>query len=427
MKGFIIYVVVVIILLILRLSLEETTVENPHQTSLDLWTYQQAHQEFYEQMVIEWNEENPEKSIDLNISVLPSEDMHNKLLICATSSKGCPDIADIEVKRFPLFTSGGSVPFKDLTKYIEKYNDGLVQSRLDLYAKNGNYYGIPSHVGAEVMYYNDEILDEANINPHNIITWQDYIEAGYKIKEATGKPMTVIETSENLIVWPILVEFGADIVDENGNLDLDNPTAIDIYKTIQKLISDGVVVVAPGGKVHSEDFYGYMNGGNIASLPMPIWYMSRFTDYMPDLKGKISIYPYPVNPQNSDIQTVGIGGTGTVVFNTSVNPDLSAEFISFAKLSTQGEETSWELLGFDPVNSNIWNDLKVPETFSEYFTTDPLEVLNSYSFDNIASPNNSDNIADITKELDTSAYYRMFEQQEDASKVMDESINKLKK
>lgn len=409
MKKFIIYLLVLVSVISLRHSLLKRN-EITDSIRLTLWTYQAAHESFYKDMEDEWNKNNPQEKIDLEVSVIPSEDMHNKLLVCATSNTGCPDISDIEIKRFPLFLEGDN----DLSTYMDEYDESLVQSRVELYMKDKKNYGIPSHVGAEVIYYNNEIMEEAGVDPKLIVTWEDFIEAGYQVKAKTGKPMIVIETCENLIVWPILVQYNADIIDANWEIDLQNPRAIVIYDKIQELINDGVVIVSPGGKVHSEDFYGYMNNGEIAALPMPTWYMNRFTDYMPDLSGKISVQKYPINPNNPEIKTVGIGGTGTVVFNSSLNKELSAEFITYAKLSDDGSIYAWEHLGFDPVNTDVWKILESPEKFEEYFTNDPLSVLNEYDPSSIKRPNVNKQMVEVSKEINSTMYFELFENNKDA-------------
>lgn len=390
-------------------------------TELELWTYQAAHEEFYNTMVTNWNEENPDSQIELSISVLPYEDMHNKLLVCASSGKGCPDLADIEIKRFPLFLEGGEVPFYDMTSYVNESDSEYVTSRLELYGKDGKYYGIPFHVGADVMYYNEEILEQAGVDSSTIKSWNDYIEAGYKVTEATDKPMTVVESSENLVIWAMLVQAGADISNEDNTSNINADAAVEVYSQVQQLIKDGVVQVAPGGFVHSEDFYGFMNNGGAASLPMPMWYLNRFTDYMPDLSGKISITQLPINLDNPEVSTVGIGGTGTVVMNSSENAELAADFLAYAKLSEEGGILAWNLLGFDPINVSVWDQLETPAEYDEYFLNDPLEVLQSYDPTAIESTVSQPITVDVINELSTTTYHQMFEELADVQETVDKS------
>ena len=95
--------------------------------------------------------------------------------------------------------------------------------------------------------------------------------------------------------------------------------------------------------------------GDIAAVMYPLWYMGRFTDEMPNLAGKIAIAPLPVFDENS-YKSVGLGGTGTVVYKNSANAELAAEFITWAKLSELGSTNLWTDLGFDPVNKNVRNN-----------------------------------------------------------------------
>lgn len=389
--------------------------------TLELWTYQAAHEEFYTTMVDSWNAANPETQITLNISVLPYEDLHNKLLVCASSGSGCPDIADVEVKRFPLFLEGEEVPFYDMTSYVEDSSDEFVMSRFDLYGKDGSYYGLPFHVGADVMYYNEDILAEAGVDSSAITTWADYIEAAYTVTDKTGVPMTVVESTENLVIWAMLVQANADISNADGTANINAEGAAEVYTQVQQMVKDGVVKVAPGGFVHSEDFYGFMNDGGVASLPMPLWYLNRFTDYMPDLEGKISVATLPVNADNPEVATVGIGGTGTVVMNSSERADTAADFLAYAKLSQEGNILMWNLLGFDPVNVSVWEQLETPEKFSSYFQNDPLEILNSYNPQEIESTVSQSITVDVINELSTNTYYQIFEELKDVRETIDAS------
>ena len=53
-------------------------------------------------MLGKWNAENPERQIKLNVTVMPYDDMHNKLSIAVQSGTGAPDIADIELGKFRI-------------------------------------------------------------------------------------------------------------------------------------------------------------------------------------------------------------------------------------------------------------------------------------------------------------------------------------
>ena len=186
---------------------DETTAADG-TTSFELWTYVEAHSNFYKEMENIWNEENPDRKISLNITVLPNADMHNKLQMSLQSGYGAPDICDVHVNSFPNFMKG--VPqFEDMTEAIAPYAADCVPSRLELYSKDGINYGVPFHVGACVMFYNTEILEEADIDYTTIDTWDEFIEAGLIVKEKTGKYMTTAEGTRVNMLSAFLGEQGA--------------------------------------------------------------------------------------------------------------------------------------------------------------------------------------------------------------------------
>jgi arabinosaccharide transport system substrate-binding protein len=101
---------------------------------------------------------------------------------------------------------------------------------------------------------------------------------------------------------------------------------------------------------------------------MPFWYMNRFTDYMPDLKGKILIRPCPRFTPTGH-RSAGMGGTGTVVTNQADDIELAKDFLAFAKLSKEGNILLWQLLGFDPPRWSVWEDPALHEKnkFTDYY------------------------------------------------------------
>ena len=70
--------------------------------------------------------------------------------------------------------------------------------------------------------------------------------------------------------------------------------------------------------------------------------------------------------------------TGSVI-NTAHDKDLAKEFVAWAKLSVEGGTKIWEILGFDPVNTKVWDDPAVtndPDNkYLQYFVTNPFDTL----------------------------------------------------
>ncbi|AGT32229.1 arabinose-binding protein [Geobacillus genomosp. 3] len=375
-------------------------------TKLTLWTFGEQHAEFFEFMADEWNKKNPNKKIQLETTVYPYEDMHNKLLLSLQSGVGAPDIADIEISRFSNYLKG-KPQLVELNDIIEPVKDKVIQSRFDIYSKNGKYYGIDFHVGATVIYYNKELLDKAGVDPDQIVTWDDFKEAGKKVVSATGKPMITIEVDGPWTYWPLVVQQGSDFYSKDGSVIVDNDTNIKTLTFLKQLLDEKIAVVAPGGQHHAEEYYGFMNKGGAASVMMPLWYMVRFTDYMPDLKGKMIIRPMPKWTADGK-RSAGMGGTGTAITNQSKNVELAKEFLAFAKLSKESNIQIWKQLGFDPLRWDVWSDpaLKEPNKYTEYFGDYIFDILTSVK-DEINSPTVTENTPKMNELVIQSALHKV--------------------
>jgi arabinosaccharide transport system substrate-binding protein len=345
----------------------------------DYWTFVDLHGKHFEKMLGLWNEANPDRQIKLNVTVMPYDDMHNKLLIAVQTGQGAPDISDIEVGRFPDFIAGAEVPLVDLTDAVAPYADKTVESRLDIYSKDGKIYGFPTHVGATVAFYNTELLEEAGIDYTEIVTWDDYKEAGIKLYEETGKYLGTADTSAGWQASILAAQQGVDLTDDQGNPMINSPELIRGMEMLVDLQANNVIATIPGGQPDTEEAKGEYNMGNYASALMPLWFMSRFTNEMTDLKGKIAIAPLPVFEEGQP-RSLGLGGTGTVVTKTAKDIELAKDFLTFAKISDEANIEIWNTLGFDPVNTDVWKMEEVTHNpdneFVQYFQNNPFDVLN---------------------------------------------------
>lgn len=392
-------------------------------TELSYWTFVDLHGKHFEKMLELWNKNNPDRQIKLNVTVMPYDDMHNKLLMAVQTGKGAPDISDIEVGRFPNFLEGDDVPLVELNDVVEPYKDSIVPSRLSIYSKGDKIYGFPTHVGATVAFYNTEILEKAGVDYKTIKTWDDYKAAGIKVYEKTGKYMGTADTSAIWQASLLAAQQGTDFVDENGKPKINSPEMIKGLEMLKDLQKNNVIHTIPGGQPDTEEGKGEFNKGNFASAFMPLWYMSRFTNEMKDLKGKFAIAPLPVFKEGQP-RSLGLGGTGTVVTKTAKDVKLAKDFLTFAKISETANIEIWNTLGFDPVNTKVWTMKEVTHNpnneFVQYFKTNPFDTLNEIK-DEIREHKSVSASPTINNVLCTTTLNSIFEDDKDVKEALDEA------
>lgn len=395
-------------------------------TELSYWTFVELHGQHFEKMLGKWNAANPERQIKLNVTVMPYDDMHNKLSIAVQSGTGAPDIADIELGKFPDFLSG-TPQLEPLNDVIDPYRDTIVKSRIDLYSKDGVNYGAPTHVGASVAFYNTEILEEAGVNYQDIVTWEDFKKAGIQVYEKTGKYMGTADTSAAWQASMLLAQQGADLTDDSGNPVVNSEPMIKAMTLLKDLQDSHAIATIAGGQPDTEEAYGEFNAGNYATAFMPLWQMSRYTNYMSDLSGKIAIAPIPVIEEGMP-RSVGGGGTGTVVTKTAKDIQLAKDFLAFAKLSLDANKEIWNTLGFDPVNMDVWDMKDVthnPENqFVTYFVNNPFDVLNEIR-DEIRLIKSTSASPTINNVLCTTTFNEIFEDGKDITQALNDAQKQI--
>ncbi|MBQ1312793.1 MAG: extracellular solute-binding protein, partial [Blautia sp.] len=225
------------------------------------------------------------------------------------------------------------------------------------------------------------IFEQYGLDYKSVKTWDDYTALGEQLKEASNGEvfLTSVDTGGVDWMWIAMAEYGEDWTGGPGgepNVELDS---VKKMMAMQKQwLDDGIAMISTDGHVDLEAGFKNVSEGKIASFPKAMWYMSRFTNYMPEMEGKYDITTIPVFEEGQKC-SVGIGGTGTVVTSQCADPALAAEFLAWAKLSEEGESYIWSVLGFDVCNASLWFDEEFAfdesNMYNTFFRCKPYEVL----------------------------------------------------
>ena len=157
-----------------------------------------------------------------------------------------PDLWKFDRKTFYAKAAGGQLPTvynagvteimeimeseyaSDLTEVLKErgYIDNFNPKILDVVTKNGKIYAFPYACTVMGLMFNAELFEAAGLlaedgTPQQPETWEDVVEFGKKIKEATGKAGFIMPTAGNSGGWLFTCmawSFGVDFmeIDENG-------------------------------------------------------------------------------------------------------------------------------------------------------------------------------------------------------------------
>lgn len=386
-KSKMVAVIVCAVLMLTLVLLPATAAKK--KVSLSMWTFVSRHNEFYMDQAERFIKEHPEYDFKLTIETYPWAEMHDKLLISLLAGVGAPDLCDVEIAPFGRFFK--DIHFVDLSDLIGKYRDVLIWSRVLPYSYEGKNYGVPTHLGSWVMYYNKEVFEKVGIdiettdehyNPLPIKTWDDFISLGKKVtKDFDGDGeidqwMTSVENASRIIPVGLSLQREVGWISEDGKPLMDHPKNIEVMQFLGDLVhKDKIACIAPGS-FHDATFYAYMNEGHIGGFPFPQWYTTRFTEFMPDLKGKALMRPLPRWEEGGNRSAMG-GGTGTVITDQCKELEVAKEYLEYAKLSKDANIRIWTELEFDPFRHDVyaepeldqplpyWNNERVFRVISE--------------------------------------------------------------
>lgn len=158
--------------------------------------------------------------------------------------------------------SGLTVPVEEvLGEDADEVKDGLLPAVRNYYVIDGTLWSMPLLVSQPEAYLNLDILEEAGVNPDDLVSLDDYLEAAKVIAEETGQPGLSFATNP----W-FVEEFTASIGEEyctpsNGvgseratGINLQNDANLELWAKIQEGFADGSIANVGGSQ------------GNVASL-----------------------------------------------------------------------------------------------------------------------------------------------------------------
>jgi arabinosaccharide transport system substrate-binding protein len=320
---------------------------------------------------------------------------------------------------------GGEIPFAPLDRVVDPVRQYFVESRFDIYTYNGVVYGLPTHVGATVVYYNRPLLEAHGIDIDAIVTWADFEDAGRRFTASSGLPFTAVETANQRPFWPMIVQRGGDYTDADGIVTLDSDINVEVLEQLYRWMHVyGFASTFPGGSTALEETWAFINDSQVAAVIMPMWYMSRYENHMPDIYGDIFVRPLPRDGPHQSY-SVGIGGTGTAVTTQSNYIDLAVDLNAYLKLTPEANIRFWTHASFDPPRWDVWTDpaLQMPHT---YFGNEIVFNILLQMVDDIPSPANSVHSPAAQDIVMNQVMFRALEQREDARTVLTDAANELR-
>ncbi len=133
----------------------------------------------------------------------------------------------------PLEQIGGS----EAKAVLANYKDEV----LPLVTVNKQTIGLPLAFSCPVMYYNNDILKQAGVDPAELFKdWESLRRLGPKVKAVTGNPILGLGNNADWEAQSIIQSNGGRVLDDNAMPAWDTPQAAQALQAIANLNKDGL-------------------------------------------------------------------------------------------------------------------------------------------------------------------------------------------
>lgn len=304
--------------------------------AIDIWAWN-INVPVLEKVAEDYKKSNPDAMI--NISDIGREDVYTKVNVgLQAKGKGLPDAILVEDEYLAGFLANWPNGFADLSALgYDENADKFPDFKKAATQVNGKFYAMPFDIGPVVIFYRPSHFEKAGIEPSSIKTWDDYIAAGKKIKEATGAHMTNMSTDDDALFRILMQQNGVGYFDDEGNIDFNNPKTIEALTLIDNMENEGIIYTGAKGW---DGFVQAITQSRIIALPQGAWLAGTITSQAVDTKGDWAVMPMPQNTDNQ--YSANIGGSNFAIFSTSDNINGAYDFMRFFTANVDSQTAAFE-------------------------------------------------------------------------------------
>ncbi|GAA5183486.1 hypothetical protein GCM10025771_35190 [Niveibacterium umoris] len=290
--------------------------------------------------------------VEVKLASLAFGDHHNAMTTALATGSNLPDVMAVEVGYIGKFAESGGL--EDLSK--APYNGAQYKSKFAKFTMpqatggTGNLAAMPADIGPGALFYRKDILEKAGLTEADLTkSWESYIEAGKKIKAATGAYLLASAVDlKDIYIRSGLKDGEGIYFDAKGKVLVDSPRfqkAFELAKAARTAGIDGKI-----GAWSSEWAEGFKRG-QVATQMMGAWLAGHLNAWIaPNTKGLWRSAQLPNGAFAS------WGGSFYAIPKAAANKKEAWDFIQFMSLSKEMQLEAFRSLDAFPALIEAQND-----------------------------------------------------------------------
>lgn len=302
------------------------------------WDVALAH---LEEWAEKFQEENPD--VSFNFEEMGVDQVYQKMTTCLQSGIGLPDIVSIEGEQMAKFGEKFPGKFEEFTDMINP--DDFFPIKLSECTVDGKVIAYPWDSGPCGMFYRSDLFEQAGIKAEDIVTWDDFIEAGKVLKDKTGADMLCMAESRNDTTYRLLMmEGGGFYFDKDGNTQVNSEASIQAMETCKKMYDAGITF----NNSSWDDMVAGMGADKFACIADAVWMVGSIKDAVPDQDGKWAVMPLPKFQADSESQGASNGGSVLAVPSASKSAEAAKAFVKYVMEDVDANVEGFQNYGLYP-------------------------------------------------------------------------------
>lgn len=331
-----------------------------HKATLTYWTFAKPHYESYVQILPQFEREHPGVTVDLQL--VSNNALAARMQSAMLANLDVPDMFEVEIGTAATLFRGPTkdIGLLDLSPRIHAPGpdgapslwDRVVQARFASYTNRGHIYGLPHDVHPVQLAYRRDIFAKAGVDVTKIKTWDDFIKVGHKMTIPGKQYMIELSDSDSTSIEPLLFQRGGGYFDANGQVILDNETAV------QTMCWYVPLVAGPHKIANSVGFFNQVEANAIQDGYMlcymcPDWNSKTFENNDPSVSGRMGLMPLPTAVPGGRATSTW-GGTMVGITKHCADPDLAWQLAMFFYLDKSSVPARFRDTNILPPVKDFW-------------------------------------------------------------------------
>ncbi|MFI6292440.1 ABC transporter substrate-binding protein [Nonomuraea sp. NPDC050790] len=294
--------------------------------NIEIWSWDVAAKAL-QRLAPEFEKANP--GVKVKVTDIGYDNAYDKITVGLKSGAGLPDIITLEDTAVPGYAENFPGGLVDLTPVAGKYKADFDPAKWQAASTAKGLYALPWDSAPVGLYYRRDYFEKAKIDPASLVTWDDAVKAGEKIKEATGRRLFVSDLTTAAGFTTLLQQLGQGYF-VDGKVAVNSAHAVRALTLLKTLKDKDLLQNEKGwdGRVTAT------KQGKAATQPTAAWWSGTLTADMPELSGKFGVVPLPAFEAGGS-RTSANGGSALSITAQTKNQQTAWAFLEWLLASKE--------------------------------------------------------------------------------------------